>query len=216
MENFYTKLSSKYKNNGYNPNKGKTHNLEVPFRMCVIGSSGSGKSNCLLNIIKKFNGTFSHIYLCVKDSNEPLYQMLIDKLKDNITVYTDGEVPQLNDISAQDEQLIIFDDLVGDKLATQTIIEFFKRARKKNISCIYLSQSYYKIDKFIRQNTNYLIIKKVSSKRDLKLILSDFSINCDLKTLVNIYDQTTQKYEDVMLIDLLNCHVYHNFMDRIL
>lgn len=216
MDNFYSKLSSKYKNKSHNPNKGKTHHFEVPFRLCIIGASGSGKTNCLLNLLKKFNGTFSHIYLCVKNSNEPLYNMLCDKLGDDITVYENGEVPLLSSIGANEEQLIIFDDLVGDKVATIEIIEYFKMARKKNISCAYLSQSYFKIDKFIRQNTNYLIIKKVASKRDLKLILSDFTLNCDIKKLEKMYSELTRVFEDVMIIDLLNGHIFHNFMKRVL
>lgn len=219
MVNFYEKLNSKYTNKGFNPNKGKTHNIDIRFRMCIIGASGSGKSNALLNVLKKFNGTFSHVYLCVKNINEPLYQMLVDKLKDNITVYEDGVVPDLKDIPkiADEEQLIIFDDLVQDKEATPKIIEYFKRSRKDgNFSCIYLSQSYFRIDKFIRQNTNWLMIKKVSSKRDLKLILSDFSLNCDIKDLEKIYNECTKKYEDIMLISLMDGHIYKNFMEKIL
>lgn len=216
MDNFYSKLSSKYKNKSYNPNKGKTHNFDLPFRLCIVGCSGSGKSNCLLNLLKKTNGTFSHIYLCLKNRNEPLYNMLCDKLGDDITVFENGEVPPLSSIEPNEEQLIIFDDLVGDKKATIEIIEYFKMARKVNLSCCYLSQAYFKIDLFLRQNTNYLIIKKVASKRDLKLILSDFTLNCDIKELQNIYSNITKKFEDVMTIDLLNGHIFHNFMNRIL
>lgn len=216
MHNFYSSLSNKYKSKADNPNFGKTHYIKIPVRICIIGASGSGKSNALMNLLKVFNGTFNHIYLCCKNSDEPLYNMLIDKLKKNITVFENGIVPDLKDIPKNGEQLIIFDDLVGDKEATVKIIEYFKMARKKNINCCYLSQSYYKIDKFIRQNTNIIIIKKVSSKRDLKLILSEYSFNCDLKTLENMYHEATEKYEDILILDILNSHIYHNFMNRLL
>lgn len=220
MENHYKKLSAKYKTKSFNPNYGKTHNIELPARICLIGGSGSGKTNCLMNLLKvAFNGTFSHIYLCVKNSDEPLYNKLIDKLKDNITVYENGEVPDLADVGKPDgdEQVcFIFDDLVGDKAATIKIIEYFKMARKKNITCIYLSQSYFKIDKFIRQNTNYIIIKKVSSKRDLKLILSEYSFNCDIKDLENMYHFATKRFEDILLLDILKSHIYKNFTERLL
>jgi ABC-type dipeptide/oligopeptide/nickel transport system ATPase component len=217
MENHYNKLNAKYKSKSFNPNKGKTHNIDIPFRMVIVGSSGSGKSNCLMNLLKvAFNGTFNHIYLCCKDANEPLYRQMIDKLRDNITVFENGEVPSLSELPKNEEQLIIFDDLVGDKNATKEIIEYFKMARKKGISCCYLSQSYFKVDKFIRQNTNYIIIKKVSSKKDLKLILSEYSFNCDIKEIEAMYHYATKKYEDVMLLDILHSHIYHNFNQRIL
>lgn len=217
MENHYKKLSAKYKSKAYNPNFKKTHYFELPFRMVLIGASGSGKTNCLMNLLKvAFNGTFSHIYLCVKDSNEPLYRQMIDKLGDDISVFENGEVPKLSDLQANEEQLIIFDDLVGDAVATKEIVEYFKMARKKNISCCYLSQSYFKIDKFIRQNTNYIIIKRVSSKRDLKLILSEYSFNCSLDELEDMYHYSTSKFEDVMVLDILHSHIYHNFMEKLL
>ena len=217
MENHYQKLNAKYKSKSFNPNKGKTHNIDIPFRMVIVGASGSGKTNCLMNLLKiAFNGTFSHLYLCVKNADEPLYQQMIDKLGDDITVFESGEVPPLSELPKNEEQLIIFDDLVGDKNATKEIIEYFKMARKKGISCCYLSQSYFKVDKFIRQNTNYIIIKKVSSKKDLKLILSEYSFNCDIKELEAMYHYCTKKFEDVMLCDILHSHIYHNFNDRIL
>ena len=49
MENWYNKLDKKYKVKSFNPNKGKTHELDIPFRLCLVGASGSGKSNALLN-----------------------------------------------------------------------------------------------------------------------------------------------------------------------
>ena len=199
-ENFYQSLPKEYKSNSFNPNLGKSHHIEIPFRMGIIGASGSGKTNCLLNLLKRFNGTFNHMHLCVKNIHEPLYEMLVDKLGEDITVYEDGIVPPLSEMVPNGEQLIIFDDLVGDKVATPEIIEYYKMARKKNISCIYLSQSFFKIDKFIRQNINYLIIKKVSSKKDLRLILNEYSLNCDLDQLEQIYALCTSKFEDIMLI----------------
>ena len=217
MENHYKKLSSKYKVKSFNPNKDKTHHMDIPFRMVIVGASGSGKTNCLMNLLKvAFNGTFSHLYLCVKNADEPLYQQMIDKLGDNITVFENGDVPKLADLQKNEEQLIIFDDLVGDKNATVEIIEYFKMARKKGISCCYLSQSYFKIDKFIRQNTNYIIVKKISSKRDLKLMLSEYSFDCTLDELEHMYHYATRKFEDVLLLDILHSHIYKNFMERLL
>ena len=217
MENHYNKLNAKYKSKSFNPNKGKTHHIDIRFRMIICGASGSGKSNCLMNLLKvAFNATFNHIYLCVKNADEPLYQQMIDKLGDDISVYESGEVPPLAEMTKNGEQLIIFDDLVGDKNATIEIIEYFKMARKKHISCCYLSQSFFKVDKFIRQNTNYIIIKKVSSKKDLKLMLSEYSFNCDINELESMYHYSTKKFEDIMLLDILHSHIYHNFLERLI
>lgn len=217
MQNHYASLSSKYKSKSFNPNKGKTHNIDIPFRMVIVGASGSGKTNCLMNLLKvAFNGTFNHIYLCIPNKDEPLYNQMIDKLGDDITVFEDGTVPPLSELPKNEEQLIIFDDLVGNKGATKEIVEYFKMARKKGISCVYLSQSYYKVDKFIRQNTNYIIIKKIASKKDLKLILNEYSFDIPIDELEHMYHYATKRFEDVLLLDILHSHIYHNFMERLL
>ena len=212
-ENFYNLKSVKeHQTKSFNPNYGKKHFIELPARILIIGPSGSGKSNSLLNLLKRFNGTFDHIYLGLKNSNEPLYEYLIKKLDDSITVYENGEIPRLNDIPKSGEQLFIFDDLVGEKGANSIIEEYFKLGRKKNITSIYLSQSYFKTPKFIRDNLSYLIIKKITSKRELRLILNDYPINdINIDQLKDIYEKTTKKFEDCLCIDVLNHKLYYNF-----
>ena len=47
-----------------------------PYRMLIIGGSGSGKTNGLLNLIKQHDSEIliDKIYLYVKDLSEPKYQ----------------------------------------------------------------------------------------------------------------------------------------------
>ena len=46
----------------------------------IIGGSGSGKTNTLLNLMKQQND-IDKIYLYAKDLNEAKYEFLIKKLK---------------------------------------------------------------------------------------------------------------------------------------
>ena len=48
-----------------------------PYRILIIGSSGSGKTNVLLNLIKYQRPDIDKIYLYVKDPFESKYQLLI-------------------------------------------------------------------------------------------------------------------------------------------
>ena len=66
-------------------NKNKTvHNLKWPYipdhpcRILIIGGSGSGKTNALLNLINK-QPDIDKIYLYAKDLYEAKYQFLINK-----------------------------------------------------------------------------------------------------------------------------------------
>ena len=50
-----------------------------PYRILVTGGSGSGKTNVLLNLIKKTQWTnIGKIYLYIKDPFESKYQLLIN------------------------------------------------------------------------------------------------------------------------------------------
>ena len=50
----------------------------------IIGGSGSGKTNTLLNLIKEqyYHDVIDKIYLYAKDLSEPKYQFLIKKRED--------------------------------------------------------------------------------------------------------------------------------------
>ena len=52
-----------------------------PYRILIIGGSGSGKANALVNLINEQND-IGKIYLYARDLNEPKYEYLIKKCKD--------------------------------------------------------------------------------------------------------------------------------------
>jgi len=198
MENFYKKTK---KVKTHNPNF-KKHNIEINFRMCIIGGSGSGKTNTLLNLIKTMNNTFEHIHLCVKSKEEPLYDYLFELLNPagQITIYEEGECPVLTDLPNR-QSLIVFDDLILNK--QNKIADYYIRGRKKGLSMVYLSQSYYGMPKIIRNQCNYIILKKLQSLKDLNLILSEFSLGVSKEHLQNLYKKAIEgDFLDFFLIDL--------------
>ena len=74
------------------------------------------------------------------------------------------------------KNLIIFDDCINEK--NQNIMEkYFTRGRHQNVNVIYLSQSWFDLDKrSIRANSNYIILFKLN-KKDKSLIYSDLLSN---------------------------------------
>ena len=52
-----------------------------PYRILIIGGSGSGKTKTLLNFTNEQND-IDKIYLYARDLNEPKYKILIKKCKD--------------------------------------------------------------------------------------------------------------------------------------
>ena len=96
------------------------------------------------------------------------------------------------------------------------ISEIFIRGRKKGISTMFLSQSYFNTPKIIRQNINYCIILKLGGGRDINSILRECSIGINKDELLYMYDKATRKKFDVLIINLDksgNERYRHNFLD---
>ena len=59
-------------------NKNWPYTPDHPYRILIIGGSGSGKTNVLLNLIER-KPDIDQIYLYAKDPYEAKYQYLINK-----------------------------------------------------------------------------------------------------------------------------------------
>jgi hypothetical protein len=202
--NWYEKIPKEMLDSAENPNF-NIHHLKVPFRMCVVAPSGSGKTNFLVNLIHLFSqgskGTFGDITIITRNKDEPLYNFLTSKC-DQIQV-KEGihNLPLLDKMDKKINHLVCFDDLVLAK--DQSAIEnYYIRARKLNCSVIYLSQSYFKIPKIIRNNCSYMVILKLSGNREVNMILSEFGLGVSREQLLGMYEFATKEKFSPLLIDL--------------
>jgi len=201
--NWYEKMPKKFILKQHNPNF-NIHGLKIPFRMLIIGNSGAGKTQTLLNVIHNMSGTFNNIYIITKNKDEPLYNYLEDKLGDKGLSIIEGlaSAPDLEkDIDKTDQTLIVMDDLVLEKDQSK-VEQYFIRARKLNCSLIYISQSYYRTPRIIRQNLTYLVIKQVSSLKDLYRILGEYTLGIEKDQLKKLYENSTREKQDFLLVDL--------------
>ena len=205
-----------------NPNYA-THGIDLPFRMLIAAPSGSGKTNQLMNLIAHMDKTFHEIIICVKSADEPLYEMMINKLK-NIVVYESGEVPTLSKYSKIDDKtkrlkrldkkqrLIVFDDLITDRRANQIASEYYIKGRKLGFSMCYIGQSFYQIPKLIRDNCQIFLLGRNLLKRDLKLILSTFPTEITLDEFVDLYHYLTPENLDTVLINIDKKYISRNII----
>lgn len=200
---WYKKIPKKYLTETHNPYY-DLHHISVPFRALIIGNSGSGKTQTLLTIIHNMPNTFERIVICLKSKDEPLYNYLSDKLKEKIEIVEGIEnLPSLDSFTKDVQSLLVFDDLINEK--NQKIIdEAFIRLRKKGASMIYISQSFFAINKMIRNNVNYIFLKQVSSMKNLTRIMNENSLGIDKKVFKEMYELCTNKKTDFLLIDLEN------------
>lgn len=204
--NFYSQIKENKKINPYYD----IHQIEVPFRLLCCCASGGGKSNFILNLLYEFHNTFHRIIIITK-AEEPLYTMLQKKLKDRVEIYYDGDIPEFEKLEDNQNGLIIFDDMV--LTPDKRIGEIFIRGRKLGYSSIYISQSFYGTPKITRQNVNYVALGKGINKRDLRMILSEYSIGLSVSELEQIYFQITKEHMHFMMIDLHKRNLRHNIKD---
>lgn len=199
----------------HNPNYGISHPFYIPLRLGIIGSSGSGKTNILLDILHRFSspkGTFKGLLVYLRSRHEPLYDYLAEKVPETkfIEVNNESDILPVDDID--DQTLVVFDDLIlADKKVQNAIGEYFIRGRKKGLSVVYISQNYFGIPKIIRQQFSYLIMKKINSSKDLSLILNEFPLAIDIKELKKIYSTCNKGVESSLMIDLNKGDLYKNF-----
>ena len=143
---------------------------DYPYRILIIGGSGSEKTNAWLYLINN-QPDIDKIYLYAKDPYEAKYQFLINKTESTgLRHFNDPKafieyLNNLKDIYKNKEEynlgkkrkiLIVFDDMTADminnKKLNPVVTELFTRGRKLNISIIFIRQSYFKVPKNVRLN----------------------------------------------------------------
>ena len=186
-----------------------SHNLkwlyipDHPYRILIIGGSGSGKTNPLLNLIKN-HPDLDKIFLYGKDPSEAKYQFLINKRESTrLKHFNDPKafIEDSNDMQdvyknvdeyngdKKRKTLIVFDDMIADmvnnKKLNSIVSELFIRGRKLNISLVFITQSYFKVPKDVTLNSTHFFISKIPNKSELQQILLNHSSNS--KDFIKIY-----------------------------
>ena len=154
------------------------HNEKWPYipdhlyRILIIGGSGSGKTNTLLNLVNE-QKDIDKIYLYAKDLSEPKYEYLI-KNRENAGIkhVNDGNAfiecsntmddvyDSINDYNPNRRRkiLIVFDDMIADIMTNkefQAITnELFIRCRKIKISLVFITKSYFPVPKDVKIKFN--------------------------------------------------------------
>jgi hypothetical protein len=202
--NMYEKIPKDFLPKADNPNF-HLHNLNIPFRMCLVAPSGSGKTNFLCNLINLFccgeKGSFQTINILTANADEPLYKWISSKCDQIVIKEGLTNTPPLDKFDKDYNHLVVWDDLVLSK-DLKIVENYYIRARKLNVSVIFISQSYFKIPKIIRNNCNYMVILKLSGNREVNVILSEFGLGVTKDQLLHIYNYATAEKMSPLLIDL--------------
>ena len=203
IQNLYEKIPKDLLDKVENPNFDK-HHFKLPFRMCIVAPSGGGKTNFLVNLIGIFSsgkGTFASITIITRNKDEPLYKWISAKSDQIVIKEGVSNTPPLDKYDKDVSHLVVWDDLVLSK-DLSSVENYYIRARKMNVSCIFISQSFFKIPKIIRNNCSYMVLLKLSGNRELNIILSEFGLGITKEELLALYQYATQEKFSPLVIDM--------------
>ena len=164
---------------------------EHPFRMYIVDSSGSGKSNFMLNLMTKpqFYKDYFDSVLIISPTAAKLddtYQVLeLDEdhffpvEEEVLTVIMEIQEARIEEMGGKQyapKTLVIMDDIVSYKkfIASPMLLKFAVMSRHWGISLIILSQAYHRIPKSIRLQMTCLVYFK-GSNRELEVLAEDFA-----------------------------------------
>ena len=125
--------------------------------------------------------------MCAKDPHKAKYQFLINKREKTGLKHFNGPkafIEYSNDIQdiykkideyntdKERKILMVFDDMIADlinnKKLNSIVTELFIRGRKLNISLVFITQLYIKVEKDVTLNSTHFFIMKIPNKRKLQ------------------------------------------------
>ena len=138
--NFYEKLPKHLKSETKLDKHFNKHYILPNSMICIIGGSGAGKTNSILNWLSRCQDKFYDIIIFNANStNEPLYNLLKEKIPE-IQEYSDvNELPDLKSFEEDKthEKLLIVDDFINlPKKDMKKILDYLIAGRKSAFTVI--------------------------------------------------------------------------------
>jgi hypothetical protein len=186
------------------------------LRGIILAPSNAGKTNLVFHIVKNSPNQFTHLHLIARNPDQELYNYMREKLQGHMTIYDSDNPPSVDQIKKDPSggvQLVIIDDYSSDKILQKNIFShYFIRGRHKRLSTLFLTHSYFATDKLIRLNSEYLMILKANSKRDLQMVIRDFNLpGITEQKLLIAYDQATREKGQFLMVDNVRSILRYNF-----
>jgi DNA polymerase III delta prime subunit len=203
------------------PKNWTSHYILHTSHILLIGRTGTGKTNAVLNYLKRSSGEFYKILIFTgSTTEEPLYKKLQEF--NEVEFFTDiDDLPDLDefedDLNAP--KLIIFDDFILlNPKEMKKIHKYLISSRKYGFSCLLMSQDYKSVNKLILRNVNYIILFKINDAISINNIIKNHNLtDIDKGLFKKIYTLSTEKPLDFLLLDFRtndpNMRIRRNFTD---
>ena len=179
--------------------------IKWPFKWTLVGSSGSGKTNFALNIVKRSNTLFDQ-----KPEKVVIIYKVFQKIYDEFDeFFPTSLIPEdecdFEELTKSNTErlLIICDDLYFSKKLNEISEHFLIKGRHRNTSWIVLTQSIFNQPalKNISRNSTHMTLFKNVRLNEPHILFSQLRPRSS-KVLQNIYSEATEKPYGYLDIDL--------------
>ena len=179
--------------------------IKWPFKWCLVGSSGSGKTEfslkLVINALKLFDTSPSKIIVVYKEFQD-IYTKFNDHIPTSLYKEEDVDLEELTKLN-KERLLIICDDLYFSKKMNEIAEQFLVKGRHRNTSWIVLTQSIFNHPalKNISRNSTHITLFKSVRLTEPHIFFSQLRPQSS-KVLQDIYREATQESYLYLDIDL--------------
>ncbi len=206
VTNWYSQIPKEFQKTPKKDPTYKDHMIKPNSMIVVIGQTGCGKTNSVVEFLSRKNERFYEIIIFTGSSkDEPLYSFLASRIEGIQLIDDIAELPRIENYKESDskelQKLIVFDDsvMLDPKLMKQ-ICYWFMCARKLGFTCMFLAQDYVSTPTFIRRNAHYLQLFKLTDASDAKRILAKHAMDIDVSKLKGMLSHCTKNKGEFMTI----------------
>jgi hypothetical protein len=187
-----------------------------PFRACLIGSSGSGKTNFAVNLITRYLKV-DKLYIVSKHLEQPKMRFIVDyyrKIEEKtnkkcktidfkiLEIFTNDldELPYAEEMNPDLNNIVCFDDCMLERDQSK-IIDMYIKGRHSNVTVINIVQSFYQTPRAIRLNTSLFCLFNIPSQTDIVRIHSEISPDISKEVFIKMFRKAMSKNYNFLMID---------------
>ncbi len=186
------------------------------FQYLVIGSSGSGKTNLVINLLKKtkpnakneklsYYNMFDHIVVVspsLKTIDNPIFNSIDpSKIFDSLNEEVFDKIEELQDDKKQ--ILVVMDDVstfLKDKIISKKLTALSRNRRHLNVSLIIISHKISDFSPSLRNNSSLIFLFPIKNKKESEFLFNEF-INLSRKDFNSLIKYVYKDKHDFLLID---------------
>ena len=193
-----------------------------PFRGYIIGASGSGKTNLLLNLLTRdefYKGYFDSICVISPTANglDQSYKVLEQANPQRVLYFNNPDVSILkriekvqkkeinkNGLKNAEKCLVILDDIISYKkfMNSKILLKFAVMSRHFNVSIFLLSQAYHRVPKSIRLNMSCFYFFR-GSQKECQVLCEDLCApSYSNRKFIGLINHATKNRYEFLKVDL--------------